>query len=140
MASRTKHRGCETKAAARANETYLLTEVNTIHQLAINIQLNVVRSAVSNPDGPATFVTIEMIEFDLFHILFTVDGVHNLDGSVWVLIPQSSEDKFEVRYIEFKMISVDAESEVRRDLPFASSVNPSLIKAYNVKLESRIQL
>lgn len=44
----------------------LLGEINAVHQLAINVQLDVLYGAVTNANWPRTFVTSEMRELDLW--------------------------------------------------------------------------
>ena len=41
-------------------------------------------------------MAVEMRQFLLGELFLSVDGVHDLDGSIWVLIPESIEDELEV--------------------------------------------
>src|SRR5215468_7386975 len=68
----------------------LIGEINGIHHLAINIELELRVGSVTDPNRPRIFVTAKLIQRDLFEILPAVYAVHDLQWASLSIIAQTA--------------------------------------------------
>jgi hypothetical protein len=60
----------------------LVGEVHRIHQLAVDVELELIEGAVADADGPRAAVPVEVVERVFGQVAPAVDPVHDLQGSV----------------------------------------------------------
>src|SRR5579871_5596767 len=56
----------------------LVSQRDRIHQLPIDVQLELPVSIITDPHGATAFISLKVIEFRLLQIPFAVDSVHEL--------------------------------------------------------------
>src|SRR5580692_12446365 len=57
----------------------LVVEVHRVHDLAVDVNLELARRAVADPDRPRAVVALEVVERLLADAVAAVDGVHDRD-------------------------------------------------------------
>src|SRR4030095_3564078 len=65
-------------------------EVDGIHHLAVNIELQLLVSSVADANWPRIFVTAKMIQRDFLEILSAVHAVHNLQRTSLGIIAEAA--------------------------------------------------
>src|ERR1041384_4957656 len=55
-----------------------ICEINRVHHLAINIELQLLVGCIANPDRPRILISRKMIQRNLVEILSTIKSIHNL--------------------------------------------------------------
>ena len=60
----------------------LVVEVDGVHELAVDVELQLVVGAVAEPDGPRPAVAVEVVEGLFGQVLAAVQPVHELQGPV----------------------------------------------------------
>src|SRR5262245_10247252 len=62
----------------RAGATIVVSGVNGVHHFAINVELQLVVSAIADAHGTRVLVAAQVIERDLLQVLPAIDAVHYL--------------------------------------------------------------
>src|SRR6266404_4843677 len=76
-------------SAVRDRFTVFIREVDGIHHLAVNIELQLLVSAVADPNRPRILVTAKMIQRDFLEIPSAVHAVHDLQRTSFGIIAEA---------------------------------------------------
>src|SRR5262245_13001845 len=69
--------------------TVFIREIDRVHHLAINVQLQLFVSGIADPHGPGILITAKLVKRDLFQILPAVYAVHDLQRTSLRIVAQT---------------------------------------------------
>ena len=70
----------------RERRAVLVVQIDRVHQLAVDVELQVLAGGVADAHRPRAAVAVEVVELDLGELVTAVDAVHHVERAVFRLL------------------------------------------------------